>query len=217
MPLERVAYELDVPFESTDEMCRGNRWEALLQDPAMERPCFEDTITRGVKFNKWAAGTGVPPQLCETLAEKIDTDLFLATIAKHPDIVKGCTYQDHLEGDGVHCFLDFWNRQQKKIYEMKVVRDSQHFIKMIFNMNYDLQCYIQLMLAGFENEFFWLTIDSKAPHFPTLWRATPEVIESGRRKYLEVEVLFKRFNERDFGKLQTLDTNVPLWRLNQLC
>lgn len=216
LPIEKVVYDIQHPTSGSLAMHRGNRWEQLIHNPSAPRAIFEGTKTRGVKFDAWAKCQNVPEYMCETADEAIETDAFL-TVARSHDFVMSLAnaeYQTHLESKIDHCFTDFITKRGV-IVEMKVLTKSHEFGNTAFRNNYDLQCYMQMMLSEFKYTFAWLVVDADAPYTIKVWKATPEVIESGRLKYLKARDQFDKMNRGEYGYLEELELEVPTWRLNQ--
>jgi hypothetical protein len=219
-PLHRLVWEIkNKKFEASDAMLRGNRWEYILHQGGLGgRHVWGDTKTRGVKFHAWAKDIEAEDYMIITAEEDKADQAFYEASRKHglAKDLQNSRYQDHLERDDEHCYLDFLHIDTNTIYEMKAIKDSHKFPDTLFRNNYDLQAYMQMNLSNFSHRFAWLTVDTDAPYAMTVWKATPEVIESGRIKYEKARILFDAMNRGDYQELETHELEVPAWVLRQI-
>lgn len=214
-PIAKVAYNIinPKPLRSAPAQ-KGLNFEGALISNQQKKPLniFKGTKTRGAKFEQWVKENEFKPEDCMTESEFSEIKPFLSSMGAQGVIplIEGMRYQEHLESTIDHCFCDFSN--DDLIIEMKVTSQAQDFGKHIAQMNYDLQCYMQMKLTNHQREFRWLVIDADAPHVATLLEPHADVMASGERKYKRCRELFDRLNEYEgLGPISTHTVDIPSW------
>lgn len=108
-----------------------------------------------------------------------------------------------------------------KILDLKTTVSArpQDFVRQVVNLNYDLQAAFYTNLAatcyrGMEVEFYFVVLERKSPHGINVFRATEEVLTSGRRKLEKGLTLLAQCMELDYwpGYEPTIhELRLPSW------
>jgi len=212
-PIARVAYDILNPTSTSNAGHNGNRLEQVLRSGSTEElMVWTDTKTRGIKFEKWAKEKDYPLELCCTENEYHEACSFLKSMASQGicSLVRGMDYQEHIEGDGWHGYLDFSNSEI--IYDLKVTSKAgtpDDWAKTVLNMHYDIQAYLYT-LDG--RELRWIVVDDSAPFPAFIGEPHYDFIESGRQKFEKARKLFPILNDyKGLEKAKQVLINPPPW------
>ena len=104
-------------------------------------------------------------------------------------------WTDPLTGIPCRCRPDWFNGTAVVDLKSCVDASSRGFSRAIANLGYDIQAafYVDGMKAvtGTELPFLFVAVEKEAPHAVALYRADPEIIEVGRKKYRAALQLLK--------------------------
>jgi len=208
--LPKVAYDILNPKPSGTSATMGNVYELVLKNGDTEcLNIWTDTKTRGVKFEKWVKENEYEPETCVTEVEYTDCCTFLTAMAQQGvcDVIRGMDYQEHVEGEGWHGYLDFSNSEI--IYDLKMTSKGNDWAKTVLNMHYDIQAYLYT-LDG--RELRWIVVDDSAPFYAFIGEPHCDFIESGKRKYESALPLFEKLNNyQGLGPVESKLVEPPYW------
>ena len=94
--------------------------------------------------------------------------------------------------------LDWFDRQNKMITDLKSCADARHFPfrKSAHDHGYDLQAfmgkYVATQLTGEAYDFQFLCVESKGYHGLHIWEADDEMLQTGYKKYQKAMALYKQ-------------------------
>ncbi len=94
--------------------------------------------------------------------------------------------------------LDWLDKQNKMITDLKSCADARHFLfrSSAFDHGYDLQAfmgkYVAMQLTGEDYGFQFLCVESKGFHGLKIWEADEEMLQTGYAKYQKAMTLYKQ-------------------------
>ncbi|MFZ9891070.1 MAG: PD-(D/E)XK nuclease-like domain-containing protein [Ilumatobacteraceae bacterium] len=95
--------------------------------------------------------------------------------------------------------------------------DAPSFAKAVESFHYDLQAAMYSLIAeqmgAVAPEFFWIVVESDTPFDVAVYKATPEIIEVGRRKFARAIKHLKMAQQGDlFGQVSEIKLlSMPPW------
>jgi hypothetical protein len=118
-----------------------------------------------------------------------------ARLFKQGEAELSAFWTDPLTGISCRCRPDWFNGTAVVDLKSCVDASSRGFSRAIANLGYDIQAafYVDGMKAvtGTELPFLFVAVEKEAPHAVALYRADPEIIEVGRKKYRAALQLLK--------------------------
>lgn len=130
---------------------------------------------------------------------------------------------DPVTGIACRCRPDWFN--ETAIVDLKSCIDasSRGFSRTIANLGYDIQAAFYIdgiqRVTGMELPFLFVAVEKEAPHAVAVYRADPEIIEVGRKKYQAALQLLKWCQEagtwpayQPSGEVELI--SLPRWAAN---
>lgn len=153
----------------------------------------------------------------------VHSHLGAAKLLRQGDAELSAFWTDANTGLSCKCRPDWFNGEA--IVDLKTCVDASNggFSRSIANFGYDIQAafYVDGIRAvtGMELPFLFIAVEKEAPHAVAVYRADPEVIEVGRKKYRAALQLLKWCQESESwpayqpgGEIELI--SLPRWAAN---
>lgn len=113
---------------------------------------------------------------------------------------------------------DTVNFEENIVIDLKTTKDAEGFMKECVDYTYHLQAAFYLKglkaITGKDFTWYWVAVDSEAPHFTFVYKATSETIEIGNillNQYMQKLLLCEHTNSWPIGNESILEGQLPSW------